>query len=215
MTPEISPLFSFDLALFRWINLRGTSPWLDAVMAPASWTALLWAAGVGTVLALLMTRRFRLLAVAACILLAVGATNITRDLLKDAVGRVRPLNALDEVRFEEDDGFVLRHERTEPPKERGTSFPSSHAANTMAIAVCLIGLWPLSRAGRRPRSRWLVLLLPLLVGYSRIYLGKHYPSDVLGGWLVGATFATGIALAAGRILPRFGLHFSAAARSER
>jgi undecaprenyl-diphosphatase len=50
--------------------------------------------------------------------------------------------------------------------------------------------------GRRLRSRWLRVLalvfglgLPLLIGFSRIYLGVHYFTDVLGGWVAGLTLA--------------------------
>lgn len=68
------------------------------------------------------------------------------------------------------------------------SFPSGHAATAFAAAtVLLLGL-PL-RKGQRKSTRWLqmsaVLVGATLIGYSRIYLGHHYPSDVLAGVVVG------------------------------
>lgn len=65
-------------------------------------------------------------------------------------------------------------------------FISSHAANTMAAAVCLALF--VAR-----RWFWLIMITwALLVGYSRIYLGVHYPFDVLTGYAVGALIAYGI-----------------------
>ena len=60
-------------------------------------------------------------------------------------------------------------------------FVSSHAANTMALAFYLMML-------TKRRYRWLNRLLivyVLLVSYSRVYMGNHYPADIAGGWLVG------------------------------
>ncbi len=58
-------------------------------------------------------------------------------------------------------------------------FVSSHAANSLALVVFTLG------ALRLKGVYWGVLLFPLLVGLSRIYLGVHYPGDILGGFLVG------------------------------
>lgn len=74
-----------------------------------------------------------------------------------------------------------------PPHSQalGTSaFPSSHSAVAAALATTLILAYR-----RRSRLAWLALLIPLVIGYSRIYVGVHYPSDVLSGWILGALLA--------------------------
>ena len=58
------------------------------------------------------------------------------------------------------------------------SFPSGHATAAMAIAVAALLL--------HPRIGTPVIAVALLVGYSRIYVGVHYPGDVVAGWLIGA-----------------------------
>ena len=60
-------------------------------------------------------------------------------------------------------------------------FVSAHAANSFAIALLFIYFFkPINR-----RLRWLFLLYPLIFSYTRIYLGVHYPCDIIGGWLLG------------------------------
>lgn len=61
-------------------------------------------------------------------------------------------------------------------------FPSSHAANTAALAVFLILFF---KNNRKIMSTMLITYC-LLVGFSRIYLGRHYVTDILSGWMVGA-----------------------------
>ena len=71
------------------------------------------------------------------------------------------------------------------------SFPSGHAAGSSALAVCIIVLlW---------RTKWRIpalVIAPLyiaLIGFSRMYLGVHYLTDVVAGWIVGITWVLVVA----------------------
>ena len=75
----------------------------------------------------------------------------------------------------------------------GYSFPSGHAFNIAVVTTVLVFLlWPvLSRVGRRVAIA-VALVVALVVGLDRMFLGVHYPSDVVAGWIlgVGITFSS-------------------------
>jgi undecaprenyl-diphosphatase len=67
-------------------------------------------------------------------------------------------------------------------------FVSSHAGNSLAFSLCVFWLFP--------NQKFLIPILWIwifMTAYSRMYLGAHFPSDILGGWLVG-TFSAGISV---------------------
>jgi undecaprenyl-diphosphatase len=79
-----------------------------------------------------------------------------------------------------------------------SSFPSGHSLNS-AVVYLTLGLI-LAEVGRTRRQKAYFVLLALtltgLVGFSRVYLGVHYPTDVLAGWLAGSAWALSCCLAA-------------------
>src|SRR5207245_7103478 len=71
------------------------------------------------------------------------------------------------------------------------SFPSGHALESTAVYVTL-ALVAAPRSSNSRARRWLVLaslILMFFIGFSRVYLGVHYATDVIGGWAAGLALA--------------------------
>ncbi|HEX6736823.1 MAG TPA: phosphatase PAP2 family protein [Vicinamibacteria bacterium] len=75
----------------------------------------------------------------------------------------------------------------------GSSFPSGHAVAGATFYPLLA--WDLTRRRRSwfPAALALSVAVAFVVGFGRLYLGLHWPSDVLGGWLLGAALSTAAA----------------------
>ncbi|MET0364921.1 MAG: phosphatase PAP2 family protein [Sphingobium sp.] len=110
---------------------------------------------------------------AAFVIAATAGGAILSVLLKDVVARSRPdlVTHLVEV--------------------NSSSFPSGHAMNSAITYLTLGALLARTERGRHVRIYLLAvaIALTLVIGASRVYLGVHWPSDVLAGWCVGATWA--------------------------
>jgi undecaprenyl-diphosphatase len=84
-----------------------------------------------------------------------------------------------------------------------TSFPSGHAMTSAVVYLTLGALLARAERGRRVRTYLIAIAvsLTIAVGFSRVYLGVHWPSDVLAGWCVGAAWAALCSIVA-RVLQR-------------
>lgn len=161
------------MAVFRAVNglPDGQAPFWVFLSNATKTTGGLVLLGVlfVTLVAIQKTRKAAVLS-----MLAWPLANLVTDVLKDAWKWPRP--SWPSVVASHPDFTV----RVEPLTSYGTA--SAHSANMMAIAVCFLWLY-------RPLG-WAWLVVALLTGVSRIYVGVHWPSQVLLGWLCGAVAAT-------------------------
>jgi undecaprenyl-diphosphatase len=85
-----------------------------------------------------------------------------------------------------------------------TSFPSGHATDSAIVYLTLAALLARTVPERAPRIYIIgaAILMILLIGVSRVYLGVHWPSDVAAGWALGAAWALACSLVYARLPPR-------------
>lgn len=156
-----------DARILLRIN-EWSSPWLDQVMLLVTnlggYLFVLFATFIITAF-LIRTRRWHR---AILVTVGVGGAAAITSILKLIFARDRP-----------ELWQVLEYEST-------YSFPSGHATLSFALAMCIVLLlW-------RTKWRWhiagVALIYIVVIGFSRLYLGVHYPTDILAGWVVAGTW---------------------------
>ena len=152
-----------DSEILGWVAAHRT-PWLDTVMwalTAAGSVGGVWIAGAGATALVDRRRRMAAWQTGLAILLA---WTVSDQVIKPLVHRARP-----------DVDLEASNMVGAPPST--SSFPSGHAASAAAGALMLASAWPPARA-----AFW---LLAIGIAASRVYLGVHYPGDVLAGFLIG------------------------------
>jgi undecaprenyl-diphosphatase len=107
-------------------------------------------------------------------------------------------------------GLKQLFERTRPEdivpliEQGGYAFPSGHSVTSMAFYGMLLFLVQTRMEDRKKANALSVVLILLiaLIGPSRIYLGVHYPTDVLAGWAEGIFVATAVYMLASKFVPK-------------
>jgi undecaprenyl-diphosphatase len=177
-----------DESLLHLINQRWTSPALDLFMAVVSRADIWLPFFIMTAVALLIFGRFRSRAFVICTACALGLTNLVVDPVKNLVARPRP-KQVETVRLIELEKTrpmlltifqkpLIRISTDEERSRSGASFPSGHTNNNVVIAICCTLFY----------RRWgkLYWLIAAGVLWSRVYLGAHWPSDVLATLFLAA-----------------------------
>ncbi len=154
-----NPVFNWLMPLFD--NDRA---WLLPMIA--AWAGLM----------IFGNRRSRWVGIGALVIVAL-TDPLSSRLIKPLVSRIRPCNLLEYLHLWWDGAWIVLPDPVIEIYRGSWSFPSSHAVNTGAQA-----LW---FGWAYPRAKWLWWGIACIIGFSRIYIGVHWPSDIISGWIVG------------------------------
>lgn len=171
-------IIRLDTAVFHFINGSLTSGWLDALMPFVTEKFNFNGAIIIAALLILVLGKRRDRIGLIVLVAVVLSSDLLTNQLKHLIGRIRPCNALDNVRL------VMACSKS-------YSLPSGHATNIFAAMVFL--------SCRYRRFTPLFIAFACLVAYSRVYVGVHYPIDVLAGAAVGTTVALAWTWGEGRL----------------
>jgi membrane-associated phospholipid phosphatase len=169
---------AFDSDVTRWFVDHRVPTWTDA-MRVVTWlgsSAVVFPLAIVVVVALLIGRRRWF---ALFVALAVGGASLLSVLAKDLIGRDRPPVG---IRLQE---------------AHSSSFPSGHSTQAAATYIALAVVVTVLSDSRALRAvTWTAATLTVfLVSVSRVYLGMHWATDVLGGWLLGSVWVGGLTVA--------------------
>jgi undecaprenyl-diphosphatase len=109
---------------------------------------------------------------------AAWLAGFVEDWMKEAVARIRPCRAIEGIRL------IL-------PCPQSYSMPSGHTISSFAFAV---PLFYLTSGYIHAAARWYPLALATMIAFSRIYLGVHYPTDVMTGAVLGSVIGLSLAM---------------------
>jgi undecaprenyl-diphosphatase len=162
-------LGGFDRPLFRFVNHAGINFGLDLLMV------VFTVIGLSYVLVLLVVPlwMWKLKERAFDVVILIVSSDIISEVLKHVFARPRPFEVLTDVHTLHWDGLT---------GASGFAFPSGHALRAFAIGVYF--LYRMSG-----RVKLASLSTAVLIGISRIYLGLHWPTDVIAGAVIGALLA--------------------------
>ena len=180
MAAVMSGFSGVDTWLFLVINRSLQNPLFDLLMPILSTKRYVLLPAAVAVLMLMVWGGKRMWLVLAAGVLAVSLSDLGANLIKAELHRPRPCHVIADMRL------LMGCTQS-------FSLPSNHASNMFAIAT--VG-W----LGFR-RWRWVLLLLASGVAYSRVYVGVHYPGDVLIGALWGAGIGWACTACTKHVLP--------------
>lgn len=166
-------LQDWDVALFHWVNSGMSNAFFDAVL-PYCREKWLWAPLYLFVAAFVwLNYRRKGWLIMLGLVAAVGLADFTSStLIKKNVQRIRPCN----------NPTMIENVQQRVHCGAGYSFTSSHAANHFAAAIFLIGFFGTLARWVRP----VALIWATTIAFSQVYVGVHYPGDVICGAILGA-----------------------------
>lgn len=171
---------NLDLSILHFFNQTLGATWLDPIMIALTGVKF-WAPIylLSAVLVIYYQRWSGVRLVVSTLLMITVVNSVTNLAIKPIVDRQRPCAIVAA------DHHVVDDIRLPDGIRYGQSFPSSHALNNFAGVTLFILLFP--------KKRWLYwLVIPAtLICITRLYLGLHYPTDILGGMIIGILFGWG------------------------